>query len=100
MRCPAKLIGGRYDGDRGVIRSAVEVPEFLWAFDCPAGSFCQGGGIHWTWKASKAAEHSTAELYRHTGFDGEHDEMPVAIYVAAPDDTPMDVLLTRETAHA
>jgi hypothetical protein len=100
MRCPAKLIGGRYDGDRGMLRVA-KVPEFIWAFECPAGRDCiHNGGIHWTTREDEGQSHGSAELYAHTGFDGSHDEMPVAVYVVAPDSVPIDVLHERDLTHA
>lgn len=99
MRCPAKLIGGRFDGDKGEIRSP-KVPEFLWAFSCPAGRLCGSGGIHWAFNEDKASAHADAELYAHTGFDGVHDEMPIAVYVIAPDRVPIDALSAGNLTHA
>lgn len=95
MRCPAKLIGGRYDGDKGTMQ-VPRIPEFLKAYPCRNGS-----EIHWTSEERHAGwHHPEAELYAHTGFDGEHDEMPVAVYVVAPDSVPIDTLLMPELANA
>lgn len=99
MRVPAKLIGGRYDGDQGSM-IVPRVPEYLWAYECPHGRDCPSGTIHWAWIEAAAAHHASAEAYVHTGFDGVHDEMPVAVYVAAPDRTPIDVLREGDLAHA
>lgn len=98
MRVPAKLIGGRYDGDAGTMR-VPKIPEFIWAFTCPNPQTCRQG-IHWTIREVEAQAHASAELYAHTGFDGECDAMPVSVYVAAPDGTPMDFDLRQEPAHA
>lgn len=98
MRVPAKLIGGRYDGDAGMMRVPA-IPEFIWAFECPNPQTCHQG-VHWTPREKQAHEHASAELYAHTGFDGEFDEMPVAVYVSAPGREPIDVLSERDLAHA
>lgn len=96
MRCPAKLIGGRFDGDQGTMRVA-EVPEFIYAFACPNAG-CRNGGVHWAMSPDKAP--ADTELYAHTGFDGEHDEMPVAVYVAAPGNVDLDSDRERDLLHA
>lgn len=84
MRLPVKLTGGgRYDGDEEVI-DVDKIPEQIWAYNCGAGPLCQvAGGIHWSTTNVDDIHVEFPELYVHTGFGGEVDEMPVAIYVLA-----------------
>lgn len=100
MRLPAKLIGGRFDGDQGMM-CVTQVPDFIWAFDCPNTALCPYGPVHWAYAEPGDVDH---ELYVHSGFDAAEQDtpgmLPTAIYVVAGMDDPSRLPGVGELAHA
>ena len=103
MRCPAKLIGGRFDGDAGII-IVEKVPEYIWVYSCPGPSTCPDR-IHWALSETQAHEAGARPadmvIYEFVGFDGVQDEMPIAAYsLPTSPVSDLDSDREREILHA